>query len=85
MKPKNFHIIENKKIRFQGIYSNIHNCYIPHIGENLLEDGVNLYAPLYNLQAILEFANLFPCSNLEEQKAFIKVGYPLLEINTMYI
>lgn len=81
--PVNF---ENDKLAssalffFWGFYSNLYNCYIPRIGGNQYGDEVLLHAPLYNLAAIYKFAELFPCSTPEEQKAFIRVGYPLLEI-----
>lgn len=76
---------------FQGVYDNRWNCYLPrnYLGESIpptlfTEDHI-LITSLKNKCAVLVFIQLFPESTFKQQQAFMKTGFPLLQLFTLQL
>jgi len=74
---------------FVGKYNNQYDCYIPeqYIGNQIHlvdENPQHLLPLLYTIQnhkqAVLTFMELFEQAKKGEKDAFMKVGYPLLQL-----
>lgn len=71
---------------FVGKYNNQYDCYVP---DQYVDNNVNLlygqsqpflYTVQTHKQAVLTFMELFPIAKKGEKDAFMKVGYPLLQL-----
>lgn len=72
---------------FQGAYDNQWQCTLPknYLGESILTPTILttnsvLLTPLENKAAVLAFIQLFPECTFEQQQAFMKIGFPLLQL-----
>lgn len=74
---------------FDGVYDNLWDRIFPYqyLGEyeyiSFNSNNVVLKAPAAHKDAIIHFMKVFPRCNKDQQKAFMKIGFDLLEIETV--
>lgn len=72
---------------FHGVYDNQWQTTLPknYLGDSILTPTIFttdtvLITPLENKAAVLAFIQLFPECTFEQQQAFMKTGFPLLQL-----